>query len=695
MPKLNGTTYTASGVNPRLSKSGPGTLDQMGTHGWDKTVFKADTADCHSFNSKSVTFSGDVSVNAAGYCGDLYFGNQSLTINPISTSGVVFLNTVDTLTIGDEIDLDSTIRAVYIPDGVVETGRHWYKGGGGVLKDGVVTSQTATSKTYELRVFMKAKDGSTATASDTTTVTWQDADLPTFNITGSGDTYSVTMTSGSDEWSVIGYSWSAGGNAEITSGTTSSSCTVTERLSSFKGTSGNLSCDVKVKHKTSGVERTITTTEYISLSATESVPDLEITLSAYPTSLPDSGGKVTLSVGYTHTGTFTYSGGSGSSTSNVRTVSANDSESSKTIEFSVTETVIHESKYGDKVTKHYTASTTVSQAGKEVVTYEYTIDSVNVSLSGSGLSRTATAKVIGSKTKYVNGVKDSSGSFSGKDITSESSISWKGSSGCSVSGNGSTASASGSSYDTDYTVTATASWNGKSKSGSASFSEKKPYEKLVLKSVRFRCDDSNDAANRVPFGGIFEIHPEITGGSGDYSLIPDSNSYITLRKIQDVDTLEGQAPSDDGTFGHSTTLTFTVKDNVTGETVTGSQYVNFGKYVLSYFGKPTVETEGTAISTSSFANSNFWSISSTIRNTSDPKHDAGRSIVSIGILSKFGDENVNVTCLDGGMNLGADYSNATVFVGSGFGSGDRAYNGSISNGISSLSVQLNITISGS
>lgn len=240
----------------------------MGSHGWDKTVFKADTSDCHSFNSKSVTFSGNVSVNAAGYCGDLYFSDQNLTIKPISTRGVVELRTVGALTIGDEVDLDSTIRAVYLPDGVEETGSHWYNGSGGVLKDGVVTSQTATSKTYEYRVFMKAKDGSTATASDTITITWQDASLPTFTITGSGSRYSVSMISGSDEWSILSYSWSSGGNAEITSGTTSSSCTVTERLSSFKGTSGNLSCDVKVKHKTSGVERTVTATKSISLSAT-------------------------------------------------------------------------------------------------------------------------------------------------------------------------------------------------------------------------------------------------------------------------------------------------------------------------------------------------------------------------------------------------------------------------------------------
>lgn len=169
---MSGTTYTASGVNPRLSKSGPGTLDRMGSHGWDKTVFKADTADCHSFNSKSVTFSGNVSVNADGYCGDLYFSNQNLTINPISTNGVVRLRNLGGYTIGDEIDLDDSIVSVTLPDGVEETGRHWYKGDGGVLKDGVVTSQTATSKTYELKVFMKAKDGSTATATDTTSVTW-------------------------------------------------------------------------------------------------------------------------------------------------------------------------------------------------------------------------------------------------------------------------------------------------------------------------------------------------------------------------------------------------------------------------------------------------------------------------------------------------------------------------------------------
>ena len=76
------------------------------------------------------------------------------------------------------------------------------------------------------------------------------------------------MTSGSSEWSIVSYSWGTGGNAKITSGSTSSSCTVTEKLSSFKGTSGSLSCDVKVKHKTSGVERTVTATKSISLSAT-------------------------------------------------------------------------------------------------------------------------------------------------------------------------------------------------------------------------------------------------------------------------------------------------------------------------------------------------------------------------------------------------------------------------------------------
>ena len=49
-----------------------------------------------------------------------------------------------------------------------------------------------------------------------------------------------------------------------------------------------------------------------------------------------------------------------------------------------------------------------------------------------------------------------------------------------------------------------------------------------------------------------------------------------------------------------------------------------------------------------------WSISSTIRNSHTPQYDAGRSIVTIRIISKFGDENVNVTCVDGGMNLSAD-----------------------------------------
>lgn len=45
-------------------------------------------------------------------------------------------------------------------------------------------------------------------------------------------------------------------------------------------------------------------------------------------------------------------------------VDANSSESSKTITFGVTQSVTHTSKYGDKVSKDYTASTTVSQAGK-------------------------------------------------------------------------------------------------------------------------------------------------------------------------------------------------------------------------------------------------------------------------------------------------------------------------------------------